>query len=120
MQIIKATKNKMSWSDAKRYVEIILKQYSKFQKSGKSTCPPLLERYLTHDLEYQFSKSCSSLNDKQRLLVVQRNEKWLKELPRLIRQSNVFIAVGAEHLLYECGLIVQLKKMGYTVEPVTL
>ena len=116
----KATKNQITWSDARRYTTIILKQYSKFKKSGKKTCPALLDRYLTHHIEFAFNKSCQAFNDKQQLLVVQRNQKWLKELSELLKQNNVFIAVGAEHLIYECGLIMQLKKMGYSVEPVVM
>lgn len=113
-------KNKMTWKDARRYVELILKQYNKFQKSGRSTCPPLLDRYINRAIDYQFSKACAGFKDKQQILIVKRNEQWLKELSKLMRQGNVFIAVGAEHLIYECGLIMQLKKIGYNVEPVPM
>jgi len=48
-----------------------------------------------------------------------RNEKWLKTLPGIMNQQPTFIAVGAAHLLWDCGLINQLRLRGYTVTPVT-
>lgn len=116
----KSAGTKMTWDNAKKYTGIILKQYEKYKNSGKSTCPSLVDLYLNHGIDYKFSKSCSSLNDKQQQLVVIRNEKWLIELSNLMRQSSLFVAVGAEHLNYECGLIMQLKKLGYNVEPVKM
>jgi len=116
----KSAGNKMTWNNAKKYTEIILKQYEKYKKSGKSTCPALVDLYLNHGIEYKFSKSCSSFNDKQQQLIVTRNDKWMIDLSALMKQGSLFVAVGAEHLNYECGLIAQLKKLGYSVAPVKM
>lgn len=116
----KSAGNKMTWNSAKKYAEIILTQYEKYKKSGKSTCPSLVNLYLNHGIEYQFSKSCSSFNDKKQQLIVTRNEKWMIDLSTLMKQSSLFVAVGAEHLNYECGLIMELKRLGYSVEPVKM
>ncbi len=52
-------------------------------------------------------------------LIRTRNMNWLRELPGIIRQQPTFIAVGAGHLLWDCGLINQLRLKGYTVKPIT-
>jgi uncharacterized protein YbaP (TraB family) len=48
-----------------------------------------------------------------------RNESWLKALPGIMNQQPTFIAVGAAHLLWDCGLINQLRLKGYVVTPIT-
>ena len=48
-----------------------------------------------------------------------RDLMWLRELPAIMKQQPTFIAVGAGHLLWDCGLINQLRLKGYTVKPVT-
>jgi len=48
----------------------------------------------------------------------QRNDKWLKILPEIMKKKTSLIAVGALHISGEDGLLYQLHKMGYTVEAV--
>jgi uncharacterized protein YbaP (TraB family) len=48
-----------------------------------------------------------------------RNEKWVMVLPDLMKSGSQFIAVGAGHLPGEYGVISLLRKLGYTVTPVT-
>lgn len=47
-----------------------------------------------------------------------RNEKWMKKIPALMKSGSKFIAVGAGHLPGEKGLIQLLKNKGYTIKPV--
>lgn len=47
-----------------------------------------------------------------------RNTKWLAKLPQIMKEKSTLIAVGALHLPGVEGLLFQLDKMGYTVEPV--
>jgi uncharacterized protein YbaP (TraB family) len=49
-----------------------------------------------------------------------RDMNWLRELPAIMKQQPTFIAVGAGHLLWDCGLINQLRLSGYTVKPVRI
>ncbi len=49
-----------------------------------------------------------------------RNNEWMKKLPSLLDQQNCFITVGLFHLYNKCGLIEQLKMLGYIVEPVKM
>lgn len=120
LQYLDKTTVKMSWPVAKKYIDLTLKQYLKYQQSGKNTCPALVDFYLNFRNKYQFSKSCNRLDAKKKQLVVERNEKWMQVLPGLIQKNNVFVAVGLEHLNYKCGLIVQLQELGYIVEPVEM
>jgi len=50
--------------------------------------------------------------------VASRNSNWLDELPAIMKDQPTFIAVGAAHLLWNCGLIKQLRLKGYTVTPI--
>ena len=47
-----------------------------------------------------------------------RNEKWLTKIPALIKEKSSFIAVGCAHLPGKNGLIEELRKLGYSVDPV--
>ncbi len=51
------------------------------------------------------------------LLLNDRNKKWVKKLDSIMKKENVFVAVGAGHLVGDYGLISLLKKQGYKVEP---
>jgi uncharacterized protein YbaP (TraB family) len=51
------------------------------------------------------------------LLLKNRNENWVKQLDTILKQKNIFIGVGAAHLLGDVGLIALLRKEGYTVTP---
>lgn len=50
-------------------------------------------------------------------LLKQRNLNWLPGLERHLQTESSTVAVGAAHLFGEHGLIVQLRRRGYTVEP---
>ncbi len=58
-----------------------------------------------------------SEKDAKRLLY-NRNDKWISKLNEILPEKTVFVAVGAAHLIGEQGLLAQLRKLGYTVEPV--
>lgn len=63
--------------------------------------------------DYQFTETCNTE-------LKSRNENWIPQLEKILPEKNCFIAVGLLHLYGECGLIVQLRKRGYKVEPVEL
>ena len=52
------------------------------------------------------------------VLLKNRNDKWIEKLPAIMSERSSFIAVGAGHLTGETGLLTQLEKLGYLVEPV--
>ena len=50
-------------------------------------------------------------------MLTDRNNKWIKNIDDFLKKERCFIAVGLSHLMYECGLINQLTKFGYTITP---
>lgn len=52
-------------------------------------------------------------------LLVSRNQQWLPKLLSLLPKQKTLIAVGTAHLVDDSGLILQLRRHGYTVEPVS-
>lgn len=52
------------------------------------------------------------------LMLTDRNNKWMGTISEKLESNNCFIAVGLSHLMYECGLINQLKEFGYTITPI--
>lgn len=71
--------------------------------------------YAEMKMDYQLDASCGNT-----LMLTNRNDKWMQQITNLIENNNCFIAVGLSHLMYNCGLINQLTKLGYTVTPITL
>lgn len=62
--------------------------------------------------ESKFSKS------EMDVLLKNRNAHWIAQLPALMKQGPVFVAVGALHLSGTDGLVAMLRAAGYTVEPI--
>jgi uncharacterized protein YbaP (TraB family) len=55
-----------------------------------------------------------------KVLLDDPNNKWMQQLPHLMKKQSLFVAVGGLHLVRESGLANRLRKMGYTVTPVNL
>jgi Uncharacterized protein conserved in bacteria len=47
-----------------------------------------------------------------------RNDNWMKKLPKILAGNSTLVAVGAGHLANEEGILYQLSQLGYKVEPV--
>ncbi len=71
--------------------------------------------YSQMKIDYQLNIPC-----KNALMLTDRNNKWIKTISYLLKKKNCFIAVGLSHLMYECGLINQLKSLGYTITPIKM
>ncbi len=67
-----------------------------------------LQQLLT-DESYSESESKVMLDD--------RNKKWMEQIPGLMKEQQTFVAVGALHLAGENGLVNLLRTAGYTVKP---
>lgn len=61
----------------------------------------------------------SDLSDEKygKILLTDRNKNWAAQLDHIMKQSSVFVAVGAGHLPGGSGLISLLKEKGYTLAP---
>ncbi len=51
-------------------------------------------------------------------LLKNRNKNWVTQLKTILKNNNIFMAVGAAHLFGKDGLIDLLKKEGYTVNAI--
>ena len=60
----------------------------------------------------------TSFSDKAALPTSAMNKAWLPVIEQNIAQRPCMIAIGCSHLLGSEGLIVLLRREGYTVEPV--
>ncbi len=109
------------WKFFKNYIPGILKKY-RSKDIDEAQCQ-FANEYTSFDLDYKFGTSCDS-KDKGLAgdveLTKARNLDWMHQLPPLLENNNCFIAVGLYHLYYECGLLEQLKKLGYEVEKVEM
>ncbi|MDL2255617.1 TraB/GumN family protein [Parabacteroides sp. OttesenSCG-928-K15] len=95
--------------------------------NGVEEIRDFIESYRTADLNKIYDASYSdeasnpchtySIASKPELLD-KRNARWMEKLPRIMAEKTSLIAVGALHLVGEEGVLYQLDKMGYKVEPV--
>lgn len=68
-------------------------------------------------LEALFSRPEFGMQDGLDLLLDKRNLDWVNQLKTILPSKNVFIAVGAGHLVGKKGLIELLRKEGYVLRP---
>ena len=68
-------------------------------------------------IEALFNKSELGMQTHEDILLTKRNLNWVEQLGPILKKENVFIAVGAGHLVGENGLITLLRKKGYKVVP---
>lgn len=69
--------------------------------------------YNQMEIDYQLNEPC-----KNALMLTDRNNRWIEIIKEKLESNNCFIVVGLSHLMYKCGLINQLKELGYTITPV--
>jgi uncharacterized protein YbaP (TraB family) len=103
-----------------RQKEILLKSI-RDEKRNRKEGQKIYNEYITQNLT-ELEKTLLNLEDftpeEFDLLFKNRNEKWLTQLPALMQNKSLFIAVGAGHLVGENGLIKGLRNLGYQVNPV--
>ena len=68
-------------------------------------------------IEALFNKSELGMQTHEDILLTKRNLNWVEQLGPVLKKENVFIAVGAGHLVGKNGLITLLRKKGYKVVP---
>ena len=82
----------------------------------------LTSAYMTQDLaameKISDGELCSMTPQEKTNMIDNRNQKWVKALPEIMKTAPTFIAVGALHLPGENGVLNLLKKQGYAVDPV--
>jgi len=111
--------NSMSY---KRQAEILLEAVKNKDLSQDQTAQ-LNEAYLQGDLE-EMQRLSDEENDmtadEMKVLVDNRNQKWMSKLIPLFREKPCFVAVGCLHLSGDHGLLQLLRNAGFDVEAVEL
>lgn len=107
----------------KRQAEMLVKGIKEKNK-GLEVLDKLNNVYVLGDLKQiaaLVKEEQGDMTDEEMAMFVDtRNNNWMKKLPSLMSQQSCFIAVGCLHLTGETGLLNQLKKSGYKLEPVVL
>ncbi len=111
-------------SSLKRQAELLLCTF-KDQDNALRLAKRLTDLYVAQDIEGMHKLSqekqgapCDWTPAEEAAMISDRNTKWMKELPAILKEAPTFVAVGALHLTGEQGLLNLLKQKGYTVEPV--
>ncbi|MNQ60948.1 TraB family protein [compost metagenome] len=81
----------------------------------------LVASYKSENIEglYDITTDEKFTSDKtKKIMLDNRNNNWVKNMPELMKKESVFFAVGAAHLGGEEGVINLLRKSGYSVKPI--
>jgi uncharacterized protein YbaP (TraB family) len=104
-----------------RQVEILNETFK--EKDGlKSAIAVMNDAYTSNDLDalHQLMYAETYKPEEMKPLLDDRNNYWMQQVPKLMNEQPLFVAVGALHLVGETGLVQQLRKKGYTVTPVNI
>ncbi len=104
-----------------RQVELLNETF-KDPGSFKTIITTMNDAYLGNDLIalHQLMYGSTYKPEEMKPLLDDRNNHWMQQLPGLMKEQSLFVAVGALHLVGETGLVNQLRKKGYTVTPINL
>lgn len=69
--------------------------------------------YTNMKIDLKLNEPCRNF-----LILTERNNNWMITIKEKLASNNCFIAVGLSHLMYECGLINQLRERGYIITPI--
>ncbi len=82
--------------------------------------------YLKQDLKAmeelsneKLNNQCDETPEEENISINNRNDNWVKMMPKQMAEKSTFYAVGALHLCGDHSVLKQLQKAGYTVTPVT-
>ncbi|MCI3936758.1 TraB/GumN family protein [Chryseobacterium aahli] len=103
--------DRTEWKDVKKEIYTWVDNI-KLKRETKTLCS-MAEAYKKQKLDYQLDSECA-----ETVIISSRNAVWLPIIEKNIAEKNSFIAVGYAHLTGKCGLVTQLRKTGYKVEPV--
>lgn len=87
---------------------------AQIRSGGTSGCNEV-QRYASVQWDLHLHAPCTNT-----LMLTERNARWMERIGPLLHERSCFIAVGLSHLMYDCGLISELRERGFRVEPVPL
>lgn len=92
----------------------------KEDRDMKTLFDEMIQVYKAEDIEALDQTMHKEMDDplEFRLLITDRNQRWIERIGELAASKSSFIGVGAGHLGGEQGVIQLLRDAGYEVEPV--
>ncbi|MCC6290214.1 MAG: TraB/GumN family protein [Chitinophagaceae bacterium] len=95
-----------------RYANEFYEQKEEFSK--------MIDLYKAQDLTSLYNQTISSpdIAGSEDVLLFNRNQKWIPVIENAMKESRLFVAVGAGHLAGDKGVINLLRTKGYTVKAV--
>jgi uncharacterized protein YbaP (TraB family) len=108
----------------RRQAELLVCMIDNIKKETEQTLAlNAFYKYQKLDAMYKLSlenegNNCDPRPEEMENLIYKRNKTWVTKLPSLMKTAPSFIAVGALHLPGPHGVLILLKKAGYTVQPV--
>jgi len=81
----------------------------------------MIEAYQTGSVTKLYNithEAMQDMKDAEKVLLTDRNLKWIPKMEEMLKQQPTFFAVGAAHLGGPQGVIALLREQGYTVEPI--
>ncbi len=88
----------------------------------KETIKKMLKIYKEENIEAMLDmmseESSEVTSDYQNILLDNRNKNWIPRIGEYAKEKPTFFGVGAGHLAGKNGVILLLRKAGYTVTPV--
>lgn len=100
--------------------QLLVEAVKKYQEL-KAEYWNMVVSYKNQDLEslfYVVRETSLGMRSYEKLLLQDRNRRWVPTIEVMARNKPTFFAVGAAHLPGEEGLINLLQRRGYLVEPV--
>ncbi len=112
--------DQMSKAEMAEFVMGTIREYDK----SDSILDQMNKLYLAQNVDLLYAFTTNDENglsdEKQRILLDNRNKDWIAKIEGFVQEKSTFIAVGAGHLGGPNGLIRLLEKQGYTLKPVKL
>lgn len=113
LNFIERNSNYPDWKKERKNISVWIDQLTTTNPNMNNCI--FADKYRKFDLDYEFEKEC-----KTDVLILERNNNWMKVIPDILRSKNTFIAVGYYHLRNKCGILEQLKNEGFMIEPIKI
>ena len=120
LESVKEQMNSMDKIPYKKQAELVLETIKDFNEN-RLLYSQLIDAYKKMDFKNFYDlmiKASPELKEFEQILLIDRNEKWVPRIEKMIKEKSCYIAVGALHLEGEKGLVALLKSDGYSVTPI--
>jgi uncharacterized protein len=120
LETVEEQMNSLDEIPFKKQAEIVLETINEFNEN-RQIYFQLIDAYKKMNFKNFYElmfKASTELKEFKQILLIDRNEKWIPRIEKMINKKSCFIAVGALHLVGAKGLVALLRSDGYTVTPI--